>query len=204
MAKIKVCGLTRLEDIEAVNTEKPDFIGFVFAKSRRRVTPQQALELRNALHPSIIPVGVFVDEIIENVLVTVYSVCISTIQLHGTEDENYIKNLKLLTKATIIKAVSIQKASDAQAWENSAADYLLLDHKTGGSGKTFDWNLIGEVKKPFFLAGGLSVENVTDAIKKTAPYAVDVSSGVENSQGIKCPEKIRYFIKEGRLSTCLF
>jgi phosphoribosylanthranilate isomerase len=202
MTKIKICGLTRIEEIEIANKEKPDFIGFVFAKSRRRITPQQARELRSFLDKAIIPVGVFVDEKIENILATVHSGAVSAVQLHGAEDENFIEKLKLQTTVPIIKAVSVQKAGDAQNRENSAADFLLLDHKGGGTGEVFDWNHIGiGLKKPFFLAGGLNPENVAEAIKKIAPYAVDVSSGVEISSGaqtMKCAEKIRNFISVAR------
>jgi len=194
--KIKICGLTRHCDIEAVNAAKPDYIGFVFAESRRKVTPQQARELRSVLHRNIIPVGVFVDETIENILALVRGGVIDVIQLHGAEDEKFIEALKSETSTPIIKAVSIQKKGDAQKWKDSAADYLLLDHKGGGTGETFDWDLIGEIKKPFFLAGGLNLENVAEAIKKNLPYAVDTSSGVEISPGIKCPEKIKDFVNQ--------
>lgn len=201
VAKIKICGLTRPEDIHAANAAMPDYIGFVFAESRRRVTLAQACELRRLLHKNIISVGVFVDETIENILAAVKSGAISAVQLHGGEDEIFIealqnalrdfpeKNLKI----PIIKAVSISKKGDAQAWENSASDFLLLDRKGGGTGETFDWNLIGTVKKPFFLAGGLSAENVAHAVQQVKPFATDVSTGVEISPGIKCEEKIKNF-----------
>jgi phosphoribosylanthranilate isomerase len=192
--KIKICGLTRIEDIEAVNVAKPDYVGFVFAESRRKVSPAQANVLRGALRPEIIPVGVFVNETIENILLLVRENIIQAVQLHGAEDGNYIKELKSKTNIPIIKAVSVQKEGDAQAWENCAADFLLLDHKSGGTGETFNWNLIGKVTKPFFLAGGLSSENIADAIQMVKPFAVDTSSGVETSPGIKCAEKIRDFI----------
>ena len=200
MTKIKICGLTRPCDIAAANAVKPDYIGFVFAKSRRQVTPQQAADLRAALNPEIVAVGVFVDETAENIL----ALCgendkngtrgiIDAIQLHGNEDDNFIRALRAKTTATIIKAVSVEKKGDAQAWENCAADFLLLDNKHGGTGQVFDWGLIGEVKKPYFLAGGLSPENVSQAINALAPFAVDVSSGVE-VDGAKCPEKMMLFV----------
>jgi len=197
MAKIKICGLSRLSDIEAVNKEKPDYIGFVFAKSRRKVTPKQALLLRENLCKDIIPVGVFVNESIENILSLIKNGIIEIIQLHGSEDENYIKHLKSLTNKPIIKAITVQNKGDVQKWENVGADFLLLDHKSGGTGETFDWSLIGNTKKPFFLAGGLTCENITDAIKKVNPFAVDTSSGVETN-GFKDYEKIKEFIKRVR------
>lgn len=191
--KIKICGLTRMEDIDAVNAAKPDYIGFVFAESQRKITPALAAELRGALCEGITPVGVFVNESHEKILALVRDGVIDFIQIHGTEDEDFIVALKAQTGAPIIKAVSVQKADDTQAWENSAADYLLLDHKGGGTGEAFDWNLIGKLKKPFFLAGGLTTQNVSSALKKLQPFAVDVSSGVEISPGIKCSNKIREF-----------
>ena len=194
MAKIKICGLTRLRDIEAVNAEKPDYIGFVFADSRRKVTPKQAMELRGKLSHGIIPVGVFVDESIEHILSLIQGDVIDAVQLHGTENEDYIKRLKQLTAKPIIKAISVQKAGDVQNWALTAADYLLLDNKAGGSGQTFDWGLIGRTNKPYFLAGGLDVDNITTAISQTSPYAVDISSGVE-TDGLKDPDKIKNFIR---------
>ncbi|MCL2199631.1 MAG: phosphoribosylanthranilate isomerase [Defluviitaleaceae bacterium] len=192
--KAKICGLTRLTDIEVVNAAKPDYVGFVFAESRRKVTPSQARELKNALHKTILAVGVFVNEPQENILALVNDGIIDIIQLHGTEDESYILALRAKTAAPIIKAIPIQKAGDAQAWQNTAADYLLLDHKGGGTGETFDWGLIGALAKPFFLAGGLSPENIALAISQTKPFAVDVSSGVEDENGQKCRDKIYSFI----------
>ncbi|MCL1883563.1 MAG: phosphoribosylanthranilate isomerase [Defluviitaleaceae bacterium] len=193
--KIKICGITRLCDIEAINAAKPDYIGFVFAESRRRVTQYQAKALYKALEPLIIAFGVFVNAPLDYILRLVGEGIIDAIQLHGAEDEFFIEELRRHTASPIIKAVSVQKKGDVQKWENSAADFLLLDHKNGGTGETFDWDLIGAVKKPFFLAGGLSAKNVIDAIKNTNPFAVDVSSGVEVAPGVKCPEKINRFVK---------
>jgi len=202
MVKIKICGLTRLCDIEVVNIEKPDYIGFVFANSRRRVTPAQAMELRSKLANDIIPVGVFVDERPRNILPLVQNGVIGMVQLHGTENEEYIAKLKELTTAPIIKAISVRRAGDVQKWESTAADYLLLDNKGGGTGQAFDWSLIGETNKPYFLAGGLDVNNIVNAISQTMPFSVDVSSGVE-TDGFKDPEKIKKFIRlVGRCASC--
>ena len=193
MTKIKICGLTRSWDIESVNIEKPDYIGFVFANSRRRVTPTQAMELRSKLAKEIIPVGVFVDETPENILQLVQNGVIEMVQLHGTETEEYIVKLKELTDVPIIKAISVQHTGDVQKWESTAADYLLLDSQGGGTGQAFDWSLIGKTPKPYFLAGGLDANNITNAISQTTPFAVDVSSGVE-TDGFKDPKKINEFI----------
>jgi len=197
MVKVKICGLSRICDIDVVNIEKPEYIGFVFAKSRRKVTKQQALNLRKNLHPDIIPVGVFVNEKSENILSLVKNGIIDAVQLHGMEDEEYIIRLKLLTDVPIIKAIAVQSEGDVQKWVSTSADYLLLDNIDGGMGKSFNWDLIGKIDKPYFLAGGLNFENITQAIENTRPFAVDVSSGVETN-GFKDPLKIKEFIRRTR------
>ena len=197
MSKIKICGLTRLCDIDAVNAERPDYIGFVFAESRRKVSPQQAMKLRQELNQGITPVGIFVDEAIEQILPLIQADIIDIVQLHGTESDEYIKTLKYLSGKPVIKAVSVNKIGDVQKAAATSADYLLLDSKGGGTGKAFDWNLIGETDKPYFLAGGLDIDNIADAISKTTPFAVDVSSGVE-TDGLKDPMKIKEFIRRVR------
>ncbi|MCL2762361.1 MAG: phosphoribosylanthranilate isomerase [Treponema sp.] len=194
MIRVKICGLTQQGDIEVVNVERPDYVGFVFAASRRRVTARQAVALRRGLNAGIIPVGVFVDETIENILSLVHDGVIAMVQLHGSENEEYIQKLKRLTDKPVVKAISVQEKGDVQKWTETAADYLLLDHKGGGTGHHFDWDLIGETSKPYFLAGGLHAENIGEAIMKTAPFAVDVSSGVE-TDGMKDPAKITQFIR---------
>ena len=131
VTRIKICGLTRPCDIDAVNEIKPEYIGFVFANSRRKVELRQALDLRRKLHSDIIPVGVFVNELAENVVSVVKSGAIDIIQLHGAEDEQYIARLKEMTDAPIIKAIAVQKKGDAQKWEESVADYLMLDNGGG-------------------------------------------------------------------------
>ena len=197
MIKIKICGLSRICDIESVNLAKPEYIGFVFAESGRKVTPEQAKELRMKLLPDIIPVGVFVNEKPESIVSIVKSGIIDVIQLHGDETEEYIKEIKDLTGKPIIKAVSVIKAGDVQKFADTKADFLLLDNKSGGTGKAFDWDLIGEVNKPFFLAGGLNIDNVGLAISKSNPFAVDISSGVE-VDGFKDRDKIMAIIRSIR------
>ena len=197
MTKIKICGLTRLADIEIVNTAKPDYIGFVFANSRRKVEHNQAAELRQALSTGIISVGVFVDETITNILALVQSGVVDAVQLHGSEDEGYIEKLKIKTDVPVIKAVSVQNVCDVLKWQRTCADYLLLDSPGGGTGQTFDWELIGETSKPFFLAGGLELSNVAESINQITPFAVDVSSGVETN-GVKDLGKINGFIRRVR------
>jgi len=197
MIKVKICGLTRPCDIEAVNIEKPDYIGFVFAGSRRKVSPQQAISLRKGLCPGITVVGVFVDEAVEIIVSLTQNGAVDMIQLHGSENEKYIEELKSLVNKPIIKAVTVQREGDAQKWASTAADYILLDNKGGGTGRAFDWSLIGETDKPYFLAGGLDMENIVKAVTITRPFAVDVSSGVE-TDGLKDPVKIKEFITRVR------
>ena len=197
LTKVKICGLTRLCDVDAMNIAKPDYAGFIFAHSRRKVTPSQAMELRSKLVNSITPVGVFVDETIESILPLVQNDVVKMVQLHGMESEEYIAKLRKLTAVPIIKAISVLQAGDVQKWESTAADYLLLDSKGGGTGQAFDWSLIGTTAKPYFLAGGLDLSNIADAINQTTPFAVDVSSGVE-TDGLKDPVKIKEFVRRVR------
>ncbi len=192
MAKIKFCGLTRIEDVEVANELMPEFVGFVFAeKSRRHVSSEQAATLKNILNPKILSVGVFVNADIKFVAEIAKRGIIDAIQLHGNEDENYIAELRTLTKKIIIKAFKITSAIELSRAENSTADYVLLDGGAG-DGKVFDWRLLKNFNREYFLAGGLNVENVRDAIKILNPYAVDVSSGIETN-GIKDAVKMKNF-----------
>ncbi|MDR0328381.1 MAG: phosphoribosylanthranilate isomerase [Planctomycetaceae bacterium] len=197
MTKVKICGLTRPCDRDFVNEAKPEYVGFVFAESRRKVSHLLAQSLRERLDPSIIPVGVFVNEPMEQIIALIQAEIIGIVQLHGTEDEEYIKRLKTLTDAPVIKAVAVHGEGDVQKWASSSADYLLLDNPGGGTGKCFDWDLLGNIDKPFFLAGGLGIENVADAVRRVNPFAVDVSSGVE-TDGYKDASKIKEFIRRTR------
>lgn len=202
MTKIKLCGLSRPCDIEAANELKPEYVGFVFApKSKRYVTPEKAAELRRLLDPDMKAVGVFVKEAPETVAKLLNDGVIDIAQLHGNEDEDYMKQLRQLTEKTIIKAFRIETASDIANAEQSAADYVLLD-SGAGTGMVFDWNLIKSIKRPYFLAGGLSLDNVENAVKMLHPYAVDVSSGIETN-GFKDKTKMAAFVaavrKEDRL-----
>ena len=195
MAKIKLCGLTRLCDIEAVNEAKPDYIGFVFAKSRRQVTPEQAATLKAALSPDIQSVGVFVDASMKEIAALLQKGIIDIAQLHGRETEEDIQALKQLAPETkIIKAIRVESADDIASWQNSNADFLLLDNGAGGTGKVFDWQQIPEIRKPFFLAGGLHRGNVLAGIHQTNPYAVDISSGIE-TDGLKDRDKILEIVR---------
>ena len=192
--KVKICGLTRQCEIDAVNAAKPDYIGFVFALSRLRISASQAGSLREKLSPQIVAVGVFVNEDIEKIIPLTESGIIDAVQLHGNETEEYIMALKSLTDKPVIKAIPVLKNGDVQKWSGSCADYILLDGKGGATGKPFDWDLIGKVSRQFFLAGGLNARNIQSAIEKTCPYAVDISTGAETN-GIKDKEKIAEILR---------
>ncbi|MEE0024079.1 phosphoribosylanthranilate isomerase [Methanobrevibacter sp.] len=197
MAKIKICGLKRLDDIEIVNKYKPDYIGFVFADSKRKVTSDLACKMKKNLDSSIKSVGVFVDEDIDVIIKLYDEGIIDIAQLHGLENEEYIKKLKQKSnyKLEIINAIEMSDEKDLLGYENSLADYLLLDSGKG-SGKTFDWRLIRkDLKKEFFLAGGLNSKNISKAIEEFNPYAVDLSSSVE-TDGYKDELKIKEVMEE--------
>ena len=197
MTKIKLCGLSRPCDIGAANELKPDYIGFVFApKSKRYVTPEKAMELKQMLLPEIQSVGVFVNEKPETVVKLLQDGTIDIAQLHGAEDEEYIIQLRQLTDKPIIKAFRIETASDIEKALQSTADYLLLD-SGAGTGTVFDWNLIQNIKRPYFLAGGLDADNAAEAVNTLRPYALDVSSGIETS-GLKDKSKMAAFVSAVR------
>lgn len=192
MVKIKICGLRRLEDVEMVNRHKPDYIGFVFADSKRKVSHEFAAHMKDNLSSDIISVGVFVDAEIDEIVELFDDGVIDIAQLHGSESEEYIRNLKERTdyKLKIINAIEMSDELDLLEYDNSIADYLLLDSGKG-SGKTFDWSLIrDDLDKEFFLAGGIDVSNVGEAIRKFNPYAIDLSSSLE-TDGFKDESKIR-------------
>ena len=192
MTKIKFCGLKRIEDIKYANDLKPDFIGFVFApKSKRFVDADTARELKNLLDTKIKAVGVFVDEDINVVTKLLKDGIIDIAQLHGSEDEEYIKSLRAICDKPIIKAFTIVSKDDIKKANESTADYILLDSGKG-SGETFDWDLIKEVNRPYFLAGGLDCDNVENALDSLTPFAVDVSSGIE-TDGFKDFDKMCRF-----------
>lgn len=193
MTKIKLCGMRRREDICAANALKPDYIGFVFAqKSKRRVSPGEAAELKSILLPEITAVGVFVDENPENVAHLLQTGVIDAVQLHGSENEAYITELRSLTDKPLIQAFRIRGREDLDAARGSTADFILLD-AGAGDGRTFDWTLLRDFSRPYFLAGGLGPENVRDAVARLQPFAVDVSSGIETN-GVKDPEKMAAFV----------
>ena len=194
---IKICGLSRPEDIDVVNELCPDFIGFVFyEKSKRNVTKEKAKSLKEKLDSRIPAVGVFVNADPEFVISLLEERIIDIAQLHGSEDEEYIQNIRAKTGRKVIKAFVVNDAQSLEEAEKSSADYLLLDSGMG-TGSTFDWSKLDEVTRPYFLAGGLGLDNIDMALSEIKPYAVDVSSGVE-TDGVKDPAKIREFINRVR------
>jgi phosphoribosylanthranilate isomerase len=198
MTKIKLCGLTRPIDIQMANLYYPDYIGFVFApKSRRCILPEQAARLKKNLHPKVLAVGVFVNEDVKHVANLLESGVIDLAQLHGSEDEAYIRQLRKISEKKIIKAFQIISARDVEAATQSTADYVLFDSGAGGTGTTFDRKLVQNVKRPYFLAGGLSPTNVREAVENLRPFAVDVSSNIE-TDGFKDEKKIKAFIRAVR------
>ena len=196
MTKIKMCGLRRAEDIDFANRLKPDYIGYVFAeKSKRYITPEKAAELTKLLDADIVPVGVFVDETMKNVIAAVKMGAVKMVQLHGSESEDFVSELKSLG-IPVIKAFQVSSAEDIAAAESSCADMVLLDSGKG-SGQTFDWSLIGSIRRPYLLAGGITAENAAQAIRRLRPYGVDASSCLE-TDGFKDFAKMTAFAQAVR------
>ena len=212
--KVKMCGISKVETIPAVVEAKPDYMGLVFAPSKRQVTVDQAKTLVEELHKQytkrynngaeqsnndeIKTVGVFVNETLDNLVSIATEVNLDAVQLHGDEDEAFIQSLKERTNVEVWKAVQIRSAADAEAWIDSSADMLLFDayHKDerGGTGEVFDWSCLDEFERPFMLAGGIDSTNVARAIRTVRSYGIDISSGIE-TDGVKDNEKITAFTK---------
>lgn len=199
MTKIKVCGLQSMADIHAVNEAEPDFCGFIveFPKSFRSISREEVKMLSSKLREGILPVGVFVNAPVELPARLLEEGAIALAQLHGQEDEAYIRELRNYTDKPLIKAFSIKTKEDIQKSLQSTADYILLDQGAGGTGKTFDWSLVPEITRPYFLAGGLSAENLALAIEALHPWAVDLSSSLETDRR-KDPVKIMEAVRTVR------
>lgn len=214
--KVKMCGISKIETIPAVIEANPDYMGLVFAPSKRQVTVDQAKSLVKELHKQygnrysrdevqcsndvvqefIKTVGIFVNETLDNLVTIATEVNLDAVQLHGDEDEAFIQSLKERTNVEVWKAVQIRSAADAEKWIDSSADMLLFDayHKDerGGTGEVFDWSSLDEFERPFMLAGGIDSTNVARAIRTVRPYGIDISSGIEK-EGVKDNEKIKAF-----------
>lgn len=189
--RIKCCGMFRAQDVAAVNAARPDYCGFVVnvPSSHRSVSIEQLRELRALLDPGIIAVGVFVDEDAHTIAQLCNEGVLDMVQLHGAEDESYMAALHAHTEAPIIKAFKVRTTADIEAANESSADYVLLDGGAG-DGKLFDWNLLAHAERPYFLAGGLTPETIPQAVATYAPFAVDISSGIETNK-VKDADKIR-------------
>jgi len=197
--KLKICGLKRFEDIEYANLVKPDYAGFVFAGNKRRISPDMAAQLRAKLSKDIKAVGVFVNEPVENIIGLLDRKVIDIAQLHGDETEEDIQYIQAVTGSEVIKAVKVRHRYDVEAWLDSSADFLLFD-SGAGSGEVFDWTLLEGVDRDYFLAGGLTPDNIESAVEHLFPYGIDISSGVE-TDGVKdCEKMIRTVRTVRRLS----
>ncbi len=201
MTKIKICGLRRKEDILAVNEALPDYIGFVFSRSRRQIDERTALELKQLLHPQILSVGVFVNEEPDRIKAICDSRIIDMVQLHGDETPRDILKLKEYINRPIIKAIRVSGSASFHNAEDLCCDYLLLDAyqkgQYGGTGEGFDWSVIPKLHKECFIAGGIEEGNVGLAIHMLNPYCIDVSSGVETN-GFKDKVKIHSIVTKIR------
>lgn len=209
MTKVKICGLRTLADVEAVNAVKPAYAGFVFASTRRFLTDEEAEILKKALSKEIQTVGVFVNDSQEHVISLCKKGIIDVIQLHGEETQEYIRELQRQTGKQVIKAVKVQDKEQVKREMSQQADYILFDtYKKGvmgGTGERFpleilkdslkEWEQENKWVKPYFLAGGLTPENVADVLQQIDCYCVDVSSGVE-TDGRKDDKKIEAFMKQ--------
>ena len=194
MTKIKLCGIQRYEDIDVVNELLPDCIGFVFAKkSKRFISYDMAKSLKIRLDKRVKAVGVFVNEDIENIIYLVRNDIIDLIQLHGDEDIDYISKLKKYVNIPVIKAFKIKSKADINTLYKEGSDFILLD-AGAGEGKTLDESILKDFKGDYFLAGGLSPDNIYEKITALHPFGVDVSSGIE-TDGKKDADKMRKFVK---------
>jgi phosphoribosylanthranilate isomerase len=200
--EIKICGINTKES--AVASHGAKYIGFVFCEdSPRFIQPDVVKRIIPYLNMNQKKVGLFVNEKIDLIKKITLDLELDMIQLHGDENESFIRKLKLLTNRKIIKAIPIKTVEDVKIFEEfkNSCDMILFDTKTnnqfGGTGTSFDWELLKNFKtsKKWMLAGGLNINNIKEALKAAKPDIVDISSGVEKERGVKCEEKIRNFIK---------
>ena len=208
MTKVKICGITNLEDARHAIECGADMLGFNFYRgSKRHVEPAIAADIVRELSGSTVEyVGVFVNAEAAEIAEIVRQVGMDIVQLHGDEPEMFIDDLRNSTPAEIIKVFRVRDADDFQDATGSKSTYVMLDSYSekmfGGSGRTFNWDIAQEISillpEAIFLAGGLTPDNVADAIRTVRPYAVDVASGVESSPGKKDPEKVAAFIRAAK------
>lgn len=189
--KIKICGLKRIEDVISVNVAEPDYCGFIFnvSGSRRSIGAEQLNILVDMLNPEIVPTGVFVNEKTDVILRIVRESGIRMVQLHGQENGEIIHTIQSKAQVPVIKAVSVRSKEDVRSAVLSPADYLLFDCGEGGTGQTFDWNLLEDIPRPYFMAGGIGTHNMEEVLRRFSPFALDVNSSVE-TDGQKDGKKI--------------
>ncbi|KXY50587.1 phosphoribosylanthranilate isomerase [Bacillus cereus] len=195
--KVKICGITDMETAKRACEYGADALGFVFAESKRKITPKRAEEIIQELPANVLKIGVFVNESVEVIQKIADECGLTHVQLHGDEDNYQIRRLNILS----IKSLGVTSESDMKNAQGYETDYILFDSPKekfhGGNGKTFSWELLGhmpkELRKKTILAGGLNALNIEEAIRTVRPYMVDVSSGVE-TEGKKDVEKIKQFI----------
>ncbi|MGN1417950.1 MAG: phosphoribosylanthranilate isomerase [Acutalibacteraceae bacterium] len=198
MVKVKICGLRRECDVDFVNEAKADFAGMIFASGRKRcITLLQAKKMKARLDKNIKAVGVFINEPIDYMKQLADERIIDIIQLHGTQDDEFVKQVQKQCGIPVIKAFRVQNLCDVEEAEKSSADFILFDSGAGGTGEKFDHSLLKNVKRPFFLAGGLDCESVESAVRDIVPFAVDTSSGTETN-GYKDRDKILEFVQRAR------
>ena len=182
--KIKICGLKRIEDVISVNVAEPDYCGFIFnvSGSRRSIGAEQLNILVDMLNPEIVPIGVFVNEKTDVILRIVRESVIRMVQLHGQENGEIIHTIQSKAQVPVIKAVSVRSKEDVRSAVLSPADYLLFDCGEGGTGQTFDWNLLEDIPRPYFMAGGIGTHNMEEVLRRFSPFALDVNSSVETDR----------------------
>lgn len=200
MTIIKICGMMRPADIAAVNASRPDQIGFVFARGRRRcVSHREAAVMKAMLDPAIAAVGVFADNPLEEIAALLRRGVIDVVQLHGHETEAAIAALHACVHCPVVQAFAIASAEDLRRAEASSAEMVLLDNGRGGTGQAFDWRWLRSVRRPFVLSGGLDAANLEAALA-LRPAGIDLSSGVE-TDGAKDPAKIAACVARFRALT---
>ena len=206
MVEIKICGITKFLEIQYINILKPDYIGFVFTESKRRISKEQALKLSNELDPNVKKVAVFRKNSIDDILDVINTVPIDIVQLHGEENSQYIKILqnKLKINIDIWKAIGVNSDTKNKNYNSYDVQALVLDNVIAGSGQSFQWKMIKDCNfnKSIFLAGGINEENVLQGIEAIKPRGIDVSSGVElineNGERMKSFNKMENLIRKVR------
>lgn len=204
MTRVKVCGIARPEDAQVADRAGADAVGLIFAPSPRRVTVERAAEIDGVLSPWVARVGVFVDAALAEMERVLSRVRLDVLQLHGKESPGFVREVREAFGLRIVKAASVREAADLERLESYDVDAVLLDTyvpgQAGGTGKTFDWELAlrWTDNRPLILAGGLTPDNVVDAVQRVRPYGVDVSSGVESAPGVKDHRKVKQFIARAR------